>query len=147
MRWHANIGTQLTKIADGCVLRRRYPLLSLLPDPTHSVFSFVTKLAQSADGWTEIAGNRLGARIQRYDLAKIDGLRLSFKALRQRERHPLIEPGVYNVGGTSTPTVTIMKPNELLDENDDLYIVGDLKLLLALHPQREDGAHRKTAAR
>lgn len=126
VRWHANIGTQLTKIADGVFYGegiRFYPSYS---DPTHSVFSFVTKLAQSADGWTEIAGNRLGARIQRYDLAKIDGLRLSFKAYAN-ENAILIEPGVYNVGvNLNTRTVTIMKPNELLDENDDLYIVGDL---------------------
>lgn len=126
VRWHANIGTQLTKIADGVFYGegiRFYPSYS---DPTHSVFSFVTKLAQSAEGWTEIAGNRLGARIQRYDLAKIDGLRLSFKAYAN-ENAILIEPGVYNVGvNLNTRTVTIMKPNELLDENDDLYIVGDL---------------------
>lgn len=126
VRWHANIGTQLTKIADGVFYGegiRFYPSYS---DDTHSVFSFVTKLAQSADGWSEIAGNRLGARIQRYDLAKIDGLRLSFKAYAN-ENAILIEPGVYNVGvNLNTRTVTIMKPNELLDENDDLYIVGDL---------------------
>lgn len=126
VRWHANIGTELTKVSDGVFYGegiRFYPSYS---DPTHSVFSFVTKLAKSADGWTEIAGNRLGARIQRYDLAKIDGLRLSFKAYAN-ENAILIEPGVYNVGvNLNTRTVTIMKPNELLDENDDLYIVGDL---------------------
>lgn len=126
VRWHANIGTQLTKIADGVFYGegiRFYPSYS---DDTHSVFSFVTKLAQSADGWSEIENNRLGARIQRYDLAKIDGLRLSFKAYAN-ENAILIEPGVYNVGvNLNTRTVTIMKPNELLDENDDLYIVGDL---------------------
>lgn len=126
VRWHANQVTPLTKIADGVFYGegiRFYPSYS---DDTHSVFSFVTKRAQSADGWDDIAGNRLGARIQRYDLAKIDGLRLSFKAYANQNAI-LIEPGVYNVGvNLNTRTVTIMKPNELLDENDDLYIVGDL---------------------
>ena len=126
VRWHANIGTQLTKIADGVFYGEGIEFFRSYSDPTHSVFSFVTKLAKSADGWTEIAGNRLGARIQRYDLAKMDGLRLSFKAYAN-ENAILIEPGVYNVGvNLNTRTVTIMKPNELLDENDDLYIVGDL---------------------
>ena len=126
VRWHANIGTPLTKIADGVFYGEGIEFFRSYSDPTHSVFSFVTKLAKSADGWTEIAGNRLGARIQRYDLAKIDGLRLSFKAYAN-ENAILIEPGVYNVGvNLNTRTVTIMKPNELLDENDDLYIVGDL---------------------
>ena len=126
VRWHANIGTQLTKIADGVFYGEGIEFFPSYSDPTHSVFSFVTKRAQSADGWTEIAGNRLGARIQRYDLAKIDGLRLSFKVYAN-ENAILIEPGVYNVGvNLNTRTVTIMKPNELLDENDDLYIVGDL---------------------
>lgn len=126
VRWHANIGTKLTKIADGVFYGegiRFYPSYS---DDTHSVFSFVTKLAQSAEGWDDIAGNRLGARIQRYDLAKIDGLRLSFK-IYANENAILIEPGVYNVGvNLNTRTITIMKPNEMLDANDDLYIVGDL---------------------
>lgn len=126
VRWHANIGTPLAKIADGVFYGEGIEFFRSYSDQTHSVFSFVTKLAQSADGWTEIAGNRLGARIQRYDLAKIDGLRLSFKAYAN-ENAILIEPGVYNVGvNLNTRTVTIMKPNELLDENDDLYIVGDL---------------------
>lgn len=126
VRWHANLGVALTELSPGVFYGegiRFYPSYS---DPTHSVFSFVTKLAQSAEGWDDIAGNRLGARIQRYDLAKIDGLRLSFKAYAN-ENAILIEPGVYNVGvNLNTRTVTIMKPNELLDENDDLYIVGDL---------------------
>lgn len=126
VRWHANIGTELTKVSDGVFYGKGIEFFPSYSDPTHSVFSFVTKLAKSADGWTEIAGNRLGARIQRYDLAKIDGLRLSFKAYAN-ENAILIEPGVYNVGvNLNTRTVTIMKPNELLDENDDLYIVGDL---------------------
>lgn len=126
VRWHANLGVALTKIADGVFYGEGIEFFRSYSDQTHSVFSFVTKLAKSADGWTEIAGNRLGARIQRYDLAKIDGLRLSFKAYANQNAI-LIEPGVYNVGvNLNTRTVTIMKPNELLDENDDLYIVGDL---------------------
>lgn len=126
VRWHANLGVELTQIADGVFYGAGIEFFRSYSDPTHSVFSFVTKLAQSAEGWDDIAGNRLGARIQRYDLAKIDGLRLSFKAYAN-ENAILIEPGVYNVGvNLNTRTVTIMKPNELLDENDDLYIVGDL---------------------
>lgn len=126
VRWHANLGVALTELSPGVFYGEGIEFFPSYSDPTHSVFSFVTKLAQSADGWTEIAGNRLGARIQRYDLAKIDGLRLSFKAYAT-ENAILIEPGVYNVGvNLNTRTVTIMKPNELLDENDDLYIVGDL---------------------
>lgn len=126
VRWHADLGVALTKLSPGVFYGEGIEFFRSYSDPTHSVFSFVTKLAQSAEGWDDIAGNRLGARIQRYDLAKIDGLRLSFK-IYANENAILIEPGVYNVGvNLNTRTITIMKPNEILDENDDLYIVGDL---------------------
>ena len=126
VRWHADLGVALTELSPGVFYGEGIEFFRSYSDPTHSVFSFVTKLAQSAEGWDDIAGNRLGARIQRYDLAKIDGLRLSFK-IYANENAILIEPGVYNVGvNLNTRTITIMKPNEILDENDDLYIVGDL---------------------
>ena len=128
VRWHADLGVALTELSPGVFYGEGIEFFRSYSDPTHSVFSFVTKLADEGkpNDWEAIAGNRLGARIQRYDLAKIDGLRLSFKTYAN-ENAILIEPGVYNVGvNLNTRTVTIMKPNELLDENDDLYIVGDL---------------------